>query len=577
MSLEPITHISLNLGPNMGTTDFMVGIRVVPAGRNGNEVYARTLNTGEPDGGESILLNVGDELIFPAGNLRITLRDVDKYAEVQPTGYAAITNTVWTWLQMPPPKSGAFFHYMLSTARRLDQAHALCVQILQELDALPEERGITRRTRLFNALANSESMCLALGRAITMIMNAGNKIQVKTAVHPDLKNLGERATAIRDAFEHIDERAFGKARRETSTDALSIFNQADLASDRVLRYAKHSLSLPLDVLPNLVKARRFVYDAISEPGDIKTVNVPVFGRTMKGDYTLGETPPVRDRDHRGRTEMTQKPEESRILSGLQYQINARAVPNLRLPKSTNPINFSAERQNGLSSNAWGVKVGKRGDIYIYCRDHMKELKISLHESGMQLVAFKEESGIKMTGNSRLWNRWQEPEHHDDSSLTPTFKLLLPSWGLGLSQDTRATNRRVWSKNHITIAATEDPIATTVSFIIKDSEVDLTPGPGEFWDFLPIGALDARQGKKLWICVEYRGEGTMKEFVKEVITDVNRNPKMIEELKKPSSGARLGLCAGGFDSERVAYMLPFPARVEQDDTGTPYRFAPPFDD
>ena len=122
MSLEPITHISLNLGPNMGTTNFMVGIRVVQAGRDGNKVYGRTLNTGELDNEESIQLDVGDNLIFPEGNLRITLRDVDKYAEVQSTGYAAITNTVWTWLQMPPPKSEAFFHYLLATARRLDQA-----------------------------------------------------------------------------------------------------------------------------------------------------------------------------------------------------------------------------------------------------------------------------------------------------------------------------------------------------------------------------------------------------------------------------------------------------------------------
>ena len=107
-----------------------------------------------------------------------------------------------------------------------------------------------------------------------MIINAGEKIQVRTAVDSDLKNLGERATAIRDAFEHIDERAFGKARRQTSTDALSIFNQADLVTDRVLRYAHHSLSLPLDVLPNLVKARQFVYDANSEPRDAKLSTNP---------------------------------------------------------------------------------------------------------------------------------------------------------------------------------------------------------------------------------------------------------------------------------------------------------------
>ena len=283
MSMDPITHISLTLGPNTGITDFMVGIRIIPAGRNGNQVYARTLSVGEPDNGEGIQLSEGDRLIFPEEYLRITLEDVDKYSEVQPTGYAAITNTAWTWLQMPPPKSEAFFHYMLATARRLDQAHELCVQVLDELKVLPEPRSIQRRNRLFNALSNSESMCLALSRAITMIINAGDKIQTKTSVHPDLISLEEHATAIRNAFEHIDERAFGKAWQETSTDALSIFNQADLVTDYVLRYAQHSLSLPSDVLPNLVKARQFLYDAISEIGTTKTVNVPLdFGKFTEG-------------------------------------------------------------------------------------------------------------------------------------------------------------------------------------------------------------------------------------------------------------------------------------------------------
>ena len=283
MSTAPITHISLTLGPKTGTTDFMVGLRIIPAGRNGNQVHARTLSVGEPDNGEAIQLSEGERLIFPEGYLRITLEDVDKYTEVQPTGYAAITNTAWTWLQIPPPESQAFFHYMLATARRLDQAHGLCVQVLDELKILPEARGIPRRNRFFNALSNSESMCLALSRAITMVINAGDKIQTKTSVHPDLISLEEHATAIRNAFEHIDERAFGKARQETSTDALSIFNQADLEMEYVLRYAKHSLSLPSDVLPNLVKARQFLYDAISEKGDTKTVNVPVdFGIFTEG-------------------------------------------------------------------------------------------------------------------------------------------------------------------------------------------------------------------------------------------------------------------------------------------------------
>ena len=275
--------------------------------------------------------------------------------------------------------------------------------------------------------------------------------------------------------------------------------------------------------------------------------------------------------------MTQRPETPRTLYGLQYYINPVIGANLGLPLTTNPMNFSAMRENGLSANAWGVRVNKQGDIYIYCRDHMKELKISLHASGMQFVAFRKESGIEMTGDSRLWHRWSEPNHHDDSSIVPTFNLLLPSWGLSLSQETRDTNRGVWDSNHIFIAGTEDPVATIVSFVIKNSDVDLSPGPSEDWPFLPIDVLDARFGKRLWVCVQYRDEGNMKMSVREVIAGANDHTKMKAELEKPPTGETFSLCAGGFDSEGVAYMLPFPVQLWKDASGKPSGLAPPFGD
>ena len=241
--------------------------------------------------------------------------------------------------------------------------------------------------------------------------------------------------------------------------------------------------------------------------------------------------------------MTQGPGAQRTLYGLQYHINPKAGAGLGLPLTTNPINFSAMRENGLSANAWGVRVKKPGDIYIYCRDHMKELKISLHKSGMQFVAFTNQSDIKMTGKSRLWHRWREPEHQDDSSLVPTFSLRLPSWGLGLTQETREANGRIWDDNHIFIAATEDPITTIVSFVIKNSDVDLTLGPSEDWPHLPIGLLDARPGKRLWLCVQYRDEGNMKEYAREVVAGANRHPEMIASLERPPNVEAFSLCAG----------------------------------
>ena len=57
--------------------------------------------------------------------------------------------------------------------------------------------------------------------------------------------------------------------------------------------------------------------------------------------------------------MTQGPEAQRTLYGLQYHINPKAGAGLGLPLTTNPINFSAMRENGLSANAWGYALKNR--------------------------------------------------------------------------------------------------------------------------------------------------------------------------------------------------------------------------
>ena len=64
-----------------------------------------------------------------------------------------------------------------------------------------------------------------------------------------------------------------------------------------------------------------------------------------------------------------------------------------LPLRNSPMRFAVMRKDGLSSNAWRVWVDPAGDAYVLCRDHMKEMKASLHQSGKQHIAFTSETGI----------------------------------------------------------------------------------------------------------------------------------------------------------------------------------------
>ena len=257
-------------------SDFLAGVRVVPAGRKGNRVYGRTLNPGEADSGEGIQLEVGETLEFPAGSISVTMADVDRYSKPDVHGYAPVANTVWTWLAIPPPTyDQTFINYLLAAARRLDVAYLHCSGVLRFLTDPPLEMGFRAREAMFESLGNAESMCVALSRAIRMIARARTAISAQTPVPRQISAIEDSVLAIRNAFEHIDERAVGKARRETPSDAMSVFDQSDFFSSGVLRYAGHSLDVRDEALPALIAGRRFIVDAATQAGLTKTITEPI--------------------------------------------------------------------------------------------------------------------------------------------------------------------------------------------------------------------------------------------------------------------------------------------------------------
>ena len=277
MAIPPITYISVNLGPQVGTDDTVVGVRVVPAGREGRTVYGRTLNYGEPDSGDAIRVEPGETLIFPQGSVKITVKDVDRYSEPEHDGYAPVANTVWSWLAIPPYTSDAMIHnYLLAAARRLDMAHVHSMGALSGLaDSSNQPSFLKARAVMFNALGHAETMCIALCRAIRMIQQADAKVSVKIPVPRAVSIIQNKVQSIRDAFEHIDERAEGRARREGLNDAMSVFDQSDFFTSGVLRYAGHSLDIKDEAVAAMVAGRQFIVEAAAAAGSTKTINVEI--------------------------------------------------------------------------------------------------------------------------------------------------------------------------------------------------------------------------------------------------------------------------------------------------------------
>ena len=274
MTTEPITYLSFNIGSGKDEL-LLVGIRVIPTGRDGSTVLARTLNYGEPDSGEGIVLQPGERLLFPPGSIKATVQDIDRVNTPDSYGYAVVANTVWTWLHIGPSPDPKFFEYLFAAARRLDSAYALCVSAMSEFDNNPDWVLTKSRERVFRALGNAELMCIALNRTDMMIKDIVATWSVATTLPDEVDTILPALTAIRNAFEHIDERAMGKARHEQQTDALSIFDQTEFVTSGILRYANYSLDLRSQVIPALIASRKFIFDVATERGGLaKTVNVP---------------------------------------------------------------------------------------------------------------------------------------------------------------------------------------------------------------------------------------------------------------------------------------------------------------
>ena len=261
--ISGINHISINLDGAVGGDNSLIGIRVVPDGKKGNEVLGRTLKFGEVDSGESITVDVGEMLVFPPGSIQVTIHDLDRHNDPGPHGYKDISNTVWTWLRFGKTRPHTSLFYMLFAAsRRLDVTNVLYDSILDEINDSSDEGFIKKRARWFKALGLAEQMCIALYRSYRIMTEICKALPTETVIPDDLEKLNRAIREFRNAFEHIEERAQGKIRdKDTShEDAYSIFEQGDFASSGKLKYANHVLDLQNEVMPALITARQFLFE-----------------------------------------------------------------------------------------------------------------------------------------------------------------------------------------------------------------------------------------------------------------------------------------------------------------------------
>jgi hypothetical protein len=257
-----VRSVSVNRTSQAGAADHFVSVRVVPDGRDGTTVFARTLHPGEVDLDEPVVFSpaLGERLVFRK-ECRIRIRDVDRLVKPDETGYASVTKTMWTWLHLSGKATPQQVRFALATARRLDGTHlslATLISALRELNGSEAKQ----RTHGFRAIATAEVLVVCLNRAIDMTLRCPGQLRVRVSVPPIVKQKQAAVAALRNGFEHIEERASGRKKGKADPDAASIFDQRRLLVDGTLVIGAHTLSVPIEVPKLLVSMREYLVEAI---------------------------------------------------------------------------------------------------------------------------------------------------------------------------------------------------------------------------------------------------------------------------------------------------------------------------
>ena len=273
-----VTHISINLSPEVGRDDSLMAIRIVPDGRNGNVVYGRSLLPGEADDGKGVMVNPneGERMEFRPESLRFSIWDADRSTPTEPSGYRPLAPALWTWIGLDGgPADKRVFNYLLATARRLDGTHVLLSHFWQLLTTDPVNFA-TGRKRMFEALSIAEILLVALGRVVDLIDGLGKHLLVPLPLPPEIEGRRVSVRELRNACEHIEDRALGQVRGQPHPDANSIFTQDALLNEAVFSYGKHSLSFRTDVPAMVSAARDYVWQAaVHFAGESKALKPPM--------------------------------------------------------------------------------------------------------------------------------------------------------------------------------------------------------------------------------------------------------------------------------------------------------------
>jgi hypothetical protein len=266
--MQAVSYMSVHRsGDAAGRSGYLFCYRVVPARREPGIVYARTLRRGEADAGQRIHVRPGETIRFEAGSIVAELGHIDAMEPPSASGYVPLAPVLWTWLTLggrdaTPPRT----RYLLAAARRLDTANLLLTTVeLHRRDLKQQALATPALRRAMHELIGAvEVAIVALGRVLDMVKGAADKIGTCTPVPEAIIKSAPAITAIRNAYEHIEDRALGNVHGNPDARALTIFEHDELIDRDCIVYGHHELDLATEVPELLHQARAFFIETAGD-------------------------------------------------------------------------------------------------------------------------------------------------------------------------------------------------------------------------------------------------------------------------------------------------------------------------
>lgn len=238
-----------------------------------------------------------------------------------------------------------------------------------------------------------------------------------------------------------------------------------------------------------------------------------------------------------------------------YMVAGDAYAPEDLPLRGGPLRFALMNSDGISSESWKVEVTSRGEVYIVCREANLDIKVSLHESGHQKIAYH-----------AIWRdvpvvcdqRWEEHQHYRGDRARPSFTLMFPGFGLFLDEKWRRDHSHIWSARHVLVRAPYRPLATLVGFVIVDEDVSVMDRVG----YAVLAEIPTRPGKKLCVIAGYTSEHNMSNRLRNGLKRILVESSLEDFIASFNEPFRVfGL---SFPEEGGPWLLCLPVQLDWDD-------------